>query len=82
LAVCFCGPLRQVTPPRVLPGTVLCGVRTFLSAASAAPRPPSQPEVYIIIYLKLFPSKDVWVRDAPVVRRANTLYCRHPQLPQ
>jgi len=32
-ATCFCGPVRRVTPPRVLPGTVLCGVRTFLSLA-------------------------------------------------
>jgi hypothetical protein len=29
-AVCFCGPIRQVTPPRMLSGIVLCGVRTFL----------------------------------------------------
>lgn len=29
-AVCFCGPIRQVTPPRGLPGTMLSGVRTFL----------------------------------------------------
>lgn len=29
-AVCFCGPIRQVSPPRVLPGAVLSGVRTFL----------------------------------------------------
>ena len=29
-AVCFCGPIRQVAPSRVLPGTLLCGVRTFL----------------------------------------------------
>ncbi len=41
-AVCFCGPIRQVirvhtrcgpaSPPRVLPGTVLHGVRTFLDS--------------------------------------------------
>ncbi len=29
-AVCFCGPIRQVSPPRVLPGILLCGARTFL----------------------------------------------------
>ena len=29
-AVCFCGPIRQVAPSRVLPGTLPCGVRTFL----------------------------------------------------
>ena len=29
-AVCFCGPIRQIAPPRVLPGIVLYGVRTFL----------------------------------------------------
>ena len=30
VAVCFCGPIRQVAPPRELPGTLPCGVRTFL----------------------------------------------------
>ena len=30
--VCFCGPIRQVTPPRVLPDVVLNGVRTFLES--------------------------------------------------
>ena len=29
-ATCFCGPIRQVAPPRVLPDAVLYGVRTFL----------------------------------------------------
>ena len=29
-AVCFCGPIRQVAPPRELPGIMLFGVRTFL----------------------------------------------------
>ncbi len=32
-AVCFCGPIRQVTSPRGFPGAVLCGVRTFLDSA-------------------------------------------------
>jgi hypothetical protein len=32
-AVCFCGPIRQVAPPRELPGIVLYGVRTFLDPA-------------------------------------------------
>ncbi len=36
LAVCFCGPIRQVTPPRVLPDIALYGVRTFLDAVSSA----------------------------------------------
>ena len=31
-ATCFCGPVRQVSPPRVLPGAVPSGVRTFLQA--------------------------------------------------
>jgi hypothetical protein len=31
-AVCLCGPIRQVAPPRVLPGISLYGVRTFLSS--------------------------------------------------
>lgn len=35
-AVCFCGPIRQVTPPRVLPGVMLFGVRTFLGQETAA----------------------------------------------
>ena len=30
VAVCFCGPIRQVAPSRVLPGTSPFGVRTFL----------------------------------------------------
>jgi len=30
-AVCFCGPIRQISPPRTLSGTVLDGVRTFLT---------------------------------------------------
>jgi len=34
-AVCFCGPFRQVTPPRVLPGIALYGVRTFLDPAQS-----------------------------------------------
>ena len=40
-AVCFCGPVRQVSPPRELPDTVPCGVRTFLSPTNwaAATRP-------------------------------------------
>lgn len=32
-AVCFCGPIRQIAPPRVLPGILLFGVRTFLDPA-------------------------------------------------
>ena len=46
LAVCFCGPIRQVTPPRVLPDIVLYGVRTFLwrgVASNAGQRSPDQP---------------------------------------
>jgi len=40
-AVCFCGPIRQVFPPRTLSDIVLCGVRTFLDgvAAAAIPQP-------------------------------------------
>ena len=30
-AVCFCGPIRQISPPRTLSGIVLDGVRTFLT---------------------------------------------------
>ena len=30
-AVCFCGPIRQIAPPRTLSGIVLSGVRTFLT---------------------------------------------------
>jgi hypothetical protein len=26
----LCGPFRKITPTRVLPDIVLCGVRTFL----------------------------------------------------
>ncbi len=32
-AVCLCGPIRQVSPPRELPGTMPFGVRTFLEKA-------------------------------------------------
>jgi len=30
-AVCFCGPIRQISPPRTLSGITLDGVRTFLT---------------------------------------------------
>ena len=30
-AVCFCGPIRQISPPRTLSGITLNGVRTFLT---------------------------------------------------
>lgn len=50
-AYCFCGPMRQVTPPRVLPGAMLFGVRTFLDTANAVPRPPSQPGDFILLSL-------------------------------
>lgn len=47
-AVCFCGPVRQISPPRGLPGILLFGVRTFLDRAPARPRSPDQPEdVYL-----------------------------------
>ena len=42
-AVCFCGPFRQVAPPRVLPDAVLYGVRTFLDPDNAGPRSPDRP---------------------------------------
>ena len=49
-AVCFCGPIRQVdlevSPPRVLPDAMPCGVRTFLDPANAEPRSPNRPEAY------------------------------------
>ena len=32
LAVCFCGPIQKITSLRMLSGTVLYGVRTFLQA--------------------------------------------------
>jgi len=41
-AVCFCGPIRQVAPSRVLPGTLPCGVRTFLDGMTP-PRSSGQP---------------------------------------
>lgn len=44
LAVCFCGPVRQVSSPRVLPGIKLCGVRTFLSRGCLL-QPSGQPGV-------------------------------------
>ncbi len=45
LAVCFCGPVRRVAPPRMLSDAVLCGVRTFLDPDNAGPQLPDQPEV-------------------------------------
>jgi hypothetical protein len=51
IAVCFCGPfpaglrLSAASPPRVLSGAVLYGVRTFLDPINAGPRPPNQPEL-------------------------------------
>jgi len=41
-AVCFCGPVRQITLPRELPGDTLCGVRTFLKRGCLL-RSPDQP---------------------------------------
>ncbi len=41
-AVCFCGPIRQVTPSRDFPGFVLYGVRTFLDM-TGMPRSSGQP---------------------------------------
>jgi len=41
-AVCFCGPIRQVAPSRELPGTLPCGVRTFLDGITP-PRSSGQP---------------------------------------
>ena len=32
LAVCFCGPIQKIASLRMLSGTVLCGVRTFLDS--------------------------------------------------
>ena len=34
-AVVFCGPIRQVALPRVLPDSVPCGVRTFLETVAS-----------------------------------------------
>jgi hypothetical protein len=42
-AVCFCGPIRQVSPSRGLPGTVLFGVRTFLDPAVQDRDHPTNP---------------------------------------
>ena len=42
-AVCFCGPIRQVTSPRDFPGAVLCGVRTFLDSAPKRKTATVQP---------------------------------------
>jgi hypothetical protein len=50
-AVVFCGPIRQVTPPRVLPGAVLYGVRTFLDPVTTGPRSPDQPGKLILLYI-------------------------------
>ena len=44
-AVCFCGPIRQVAPPRGLPGILPCGARTFLDFDIAKPRSPGRPGV-------------------------------------
>lgn len=43
MAVCFCGPIRQVAPSRVLPGTALYGVRTFLDPAKQSRDHPTDP---------------------------------------
>ena len=45
VAVCFCGPIRRVSPPRMLSDAVLYGVRTFLDPDNAEPQLPNQPEV-------------------------------------
>ena len=48
-ALCLCGPIRQVAPSRMLSGAVLCGVRTFLDAASLPRRGrPASLGIFII----------------------------------
>ncbi len=42
-AVCLCDPIRQVTPPRALPGAALWGVRTFLDGQMLRIHPPRPP---------------------------------------
>ena len=41
-AVCLCGPIQKLSPLQVLPGILLCGVRTFLTLIRA--RASNQPE--------------------------------------
>ncbi|HLE15666.1 MAG TPA: hypothetical protein VI776_13040, partial [Anaerolineales bacterium] len=53
-AVCLCGPIRQVTwfprpPPRVLPGAVLYGVRTFLDPDYPGRDHPANLRQFIIL---------------------------------
>jgi len=38
--------LTEGFSPRVLPGTMFCGVRTFLDPVITGPRSPDQPEVF------------------------------------
>jgi len=40
-AVCFCGPVRQISPSRGFPGAVPCGVRTFLDLSLSLGISPS-----------------------------------------
>ena len=40
-AECFCGPIQKLTPLQELPGFLLYGVRTFLTALYGAARSPS-----------------------------------------
>lgn len=41
MAVCFCGPIRQIAPPRVLPDAMPCGARTFLDCNCRRGHPTS-----------------------------------------
>lgn len=43
-AVSFCGPIRQITPPRMLSGTALGEVRTFLTLNEGAITRPAWGE--------------------------------------
>ena len=47
-AVCFCGPIRHFTAPRVLPGILLSGVRTFLDPDQQSRDRPANLGIYII----------------------------------
>lgn len=48
-AVCFCGPIRQVSPSRALPGIVFSGVRTFLDTEKPCRDLPVSQDFSIIM---------------------------------
>ena len=72
----FCGPIRQIAPPRGFPGAALYGVRTFLDPSSkiVGPRPSDRPETHSS-YLPIAPASIPTLYSTQPGNR-QTSYCK------